>query len=216
MFLGHFGVAMAGKALAPRPSLGTLVLAAQLADGIWPVFVLLGIEKARIVPGITAAMPLDFVWYPYSHSLLFDIGWAVLLGGVYYAIRRDRRGAWWLGALVLSHWVLDVVSHRPDVPLWPGSPLMGLGLWNSLPATIVVEFVLFGAGAWLYGRLTRPRDAVGRWAWWTFVGVLAALFVASAIGSPPPSVTVFAWTGLAGWLFVLWGYWIERHRMPAG
>src|SRR5512143_1969906 len=113
---------MAGKAAAPRPSLGTLVLAAQLADGIWPVLVLLGVEEVRIVPGITAATPLDFVWYPYSHSLGFDLGWAMLLGGAYFLVRRDARGAWLLGALVASHWVLDVISHRPDMPWWPGSP----------------------------------------------------------------------------------------------
>ncbi len=186
MFLGHFGVAMAGKAVAPRPSLGTLVLAAQLADGIWPVLVLLGIEQVRIAPGITAATPLDFVWYPYSHGLLFDGVWAALLGGAYYARRRDGTGACWLGALVLSHWVLDVASHRPDMPLWPGSPRIGLGLWNSLPATMLVEFGLLGAGAWIYGRATRARDAVGRWAWRAFVGVLAALYLASALGPAAP------------------------------
>ena len=206
---------MAGKAAAPRPSLGTLVLAAQLADGIWPVLVLLGVEEVRIVPGITAATPLDFVWYPYSHGLVFDLGWAVLLGGAYFLARRDARGAWLLGALVTSHWVLDVISHRPDMPWWPGSTRIGLGLWNSVPATIVVEFLLFGAGGWLYARRTRARDAVGRWSFIGFMAVLAGLFVASAVGPPPPSVGALAWTGLAGWLFVAWGYWIERHRAPA-
>jgi hypothetical protein len=215
VFLGHFGVAMAGKAAAPRPSLGTLVLAAQFADGIWPAMVLLGFEHVRIAPGITAATPLDFVWYPYSHSLLFDIGWGVLLGGAYFVVRRDVRGALLLGLLVVSHWVLDVISHRPDMPWWPGSGRVGLGLWNSVPATLGVEFLLFGWGAWLYSRRTRARDAVGRWSFIAFVAVLAALYVASAVGPPPPSVEVLVWTGLAGWLFVAWGYWIERHRALA-
>src|SRR3982751_4026777 len=122
MFLGHFGLAMAAKQVAPRPALGTTILAAQWADLIWPPLVLLGVEEVRIAPGITAATPLDFVWYPYSHSLAFVLLWAALVGGCYYGLRRDKRGAWCLAALVVSHWVLDVVSHRPDMPLWPGSP----------------------------------------------------------------------------------------------
>jgi len=203
---------MAAKRVAPRPALGTLVLAAQLADGIWPVLVLLGIEEVRIAPGITAATPLDFVWYPYTHSLLFDGLWAAALAGTYYALRRDGVGALWLGLLVLSHWILDVISHRPDMPLWPGSARLGLGLWNSLPATLAVEAALFALGAWIYARATRARDAVGRWAWRSFVIVLALLYVASVWGPPPPSVRALAWTGLAGWLFIAWGYWIDRHR----
>ncbi len=158
--------------------------------------------------------PLDFTWYPYTHSLVFDALWAALLGGAYYAVRRDGRGAACVAALVLSHWVLDVISHRPDMPLWPGSALLGLGLWDSLPATLLVEGVLFLGGIWLYGRATRARDRTGRWAWWAFVVVLGIIYVASVFGPPPPSVRALAWTGVAGWLFVAWAYWIERHRIP--
>lgn len=215
MFLGHFALAMGTKRVAPKPALGTCVLAAQFADAIWPVFVLLGIEEVRIAPGITAATPLDFVWYPYSHSLLFDAMWAALFAGAYYALRRDRIGALWLAALVLSHWVLDVIAHRPDMPLWPGSARVGLGLWNSVSATIAIELVLFAAGAWIYGRTTTATDAIGRWSWRAFAAVLVILFLVSANGPPPPSVRALAWVGLAGWLFVAWGYWIERHREPA-
>lgn len=215
MFLGHFALAMGTKRVAPKPALGTCVLASQFADAIWPVFVLLGIEEVRIAPGITAATPLDFVWYPYSHGLLFDVLWATLFAGVYYALRRDRLGALWLAALVLSHWVLDVIAHRPDMPLWPGSARLGLGLWNSASATIVVELVLFAAGAWMYGRATIATDAIGRWSWRAFIAVLVILFMASASGPPPPSVRALAWVGIAGWLFVAWGYWIERHRETA-
>ncbi len=212
MFLGHFGVAMAAQRVAPLPSLGTLVLAAQLVDGIWPIMVLMGLEKVHITPGITAASPLDFVWYPYTHSLLFGALWASALAGAYYAMRRDRTGAAWIAALVLSHWVLDVISHRPDMPLWPGSPRLGLGLWNSLPASIAVEFALLGAGAWIYSRATRARDAIGRWGFRAFVLTLAAIYLASVFGPPPPSERALAWSALGGWLFVAWGYWIGRHR----
>ena len=215
MFLGHFGVALATKRVAPRPSLGTTIMAAQWADGIWPVFVLLGLERVRIAPGITAVTPLDFVSYPYSHSLLADLVWAALFAVVYGSLRKDWRGAAWLAALVLSHWVLDVVAHRPDMPTWPGGPKLGLGLWNSLPATLIVEFVLFGAGAWLYARSTPARDRVGGLLVGAFVVVLALIFLGSAFGPPPPSEQALVITALLGWLFVAWGYWIDRHRVPA-
>jgi len=155
MFLGHFGVAMAAKKAAPKASLGTLVLAAQFADLLWPVFLLLGWERVRIAPGITRVTPLDFVSYPWSHSLLMDLAWGTALGAVYFALRRDGRGAWVVGACVPSHWVLDWIAHRPDMPLYPGGPRFGLGLWNSVPATLVVELVLFVAGAAIYLIATR-------------------------------------------------------------
>ncbi len=215
MFLGHFAVAMAAKKVAPRPSLGTLLLAALLVDGIWPVFLLLGWEKVEIVPGITAVTPLLFVSYPYTHSLVAGVLWAAILAGGYYALRRDRPGALWLAALVLSHWVLDFASHRPDLPLWPGGPKVGLGLWYSLPATLAVEFALFAIGAWIYASVTRSRDRIGGYAMWIFVAVLAAIYAASVFGPPPPSVLVLAWSGLLGWLFIVGAYWIDRHREPA-
>ena len=214
MLLGHFGVALAAKKVAPRPSLGTLVLAAQLVDGIWPVFALLGIEQVRIAPGITAVTPLDFVYYPYTHSLLAGIVWAALLAGAYWLARHDNRGSAWIAALVLSHWVLDALSHRPDLPTWPGGPVVGLGLWNSVPATMVVEFALFFAGAGLYATATRPRDRLGSLLLWLFALTLVVLYIASVFGPPPPSPTALAVSGLAGWLFVAWAYWIDRHRVP--
>jgi hypothetical protein len=200
MFLGHFGLAMGAKRVAPGPSLGTAILAAQWADGIWPFFVLLGVERLAVAPGITRVTPLDFVSYPYSHSLVADIGWAIAFALVYGTLRRNWRGAAWLGVLVLSHWVLDVVAHRPDMPTWPGGPKLGFGLWNSLPGTLIVEFVLLAAGTILLAM---------------FVAVLGALFLASTFGPPPPSAQAVAITGVAGWLFVALGYWIDRHRALA-
>ena len=214
MFLGHFGVAFAAKRVAPRPSLGTAVMAAQWADGIWPVLVLLGIERVEIRPGVTVVTPLDFVSYPYSHSLVADLGWAALFGLAYFALRRDWRGAAWLGALVLSHWVLDVASHRADMPTWPGGPKLGAGLWNSLPATLVVEFGMLAAGAWLYLKSTIARDTLGAVLAWVFVVTLAGLYVGAVFGPPPPSVEALAFSGLLGWLFVGWGYSIDAHRAP--
>jgi len=216
LFIGHIGLALAAKKVAPKPSLGTLILAAQLVDGVWPAFLLLGWEQVQIVPGITAVTPLLFASYPYTHSLVAGVFWGALLGGSYYALRRDRNGAWWLFALVLSHWVLDFISHRPDMPLWPGGPRVGLGLWYSVPATLVTEFALFGSGIWLYINVTRPRDALGSILFWLFVGVLAVLYVMTVFGPPPPSVQVLALSGLLGWLFLAWAYWIDRHREMVG
>jgi hypothetical protein len=214
MFIGHFGLALAAKKVAPKPSLGTLVLGAQLADGLWPIFLLLGWETVEIAPGVTAVTPLLFKSYPYTHSLLADCLWGAILGGGYYALRRDKIGALWLTALVISHWVLDFISHAPDMPFWPGSTRVGLGLWYSLPATLAVEFLLFGAGIWLYTLATRARDRWGSWLLWVFAAVLAILYLMSVFGPPPPSVTVLAISGLLGWLFVAWAYWIDRHREP--
>ena len=212
MFLGHFAVAMAAKKAARRPSLGTLVLAAQLADGLWPIFLLLGWERVAIEPGITAVVPLLFISYPYTHSLAALVLWGVLFGAAYYAVRRDARGAAWLCALVVSHWVLDVASHRPDVPLWPGGPKLGLGLWYSLPATLAVELGLYAAGVALFVSVSRARDRTGAALFWAFAVVLPVIYLASVFGPPPPSVQVLAMSGLLGWLFVAWGYWIDRHR----
>jgi hypothetical protein len=212
MFIGHFGVALAAKRVAPGPSLGTLTLAVLLVDGIWPLFLLLGWEQVEIVPGITAVTPLLFVSYPYTHSLLAGVVWGALLGGGYYLLRRDRNGALWLAALVPSHWILDFIAHRPDLPLWPDGPKLGLGLWYSVPATLMVEYALLALGAWMYASVTRPRDRTGTWALWIFLGTLGVIYAASVFGPPPPSVQAIAIAGLLGWLFVAWAYWIERHR----
>jgi hypothetical protein len=155
------------------------------------------------------------VSYPYSHSLTADFGWAALFAIVYGLVRRDWRAAGWMGVLVLSHWVLDLVAHRPDLPLWAGGPKVGLGLWNSLAATLIVEFALFAGGAWLYLRATRARDRVGGVLIGTFIAALAILYLAVVFGPPPDSPRELVVAGLGGWLFVAWGYWIDRHRAPA-
>jgi membrane-bound metal-dependent hydrolase YbcI (DUF457 family) len=138
MFLGHFAVAFAAKREAPETSLGMLFVAAQLPDVLWPMLVLAGVEKVRIDPGNTAVTPLDFVSYPYSHSLLFDLLWAALFALGYLAVARGRRAAVVIALAVISHWVLDAASHRPDVPVLPHGPYVGLGLWNSRPASLFI------------------------------------------------------------------------------
>lgn len=213
MFLGHCGVGFAARRVAPRASLGTLVFAAQFLDELWPILLLAGVEQVRIVPGLLAANPLDFAHYPWSHSLLMALVWSALIGGIYGAVRRYGRGAWVVGLLVVSHWVLDVPMHRPDLPLWPGSRvLVGFGLWRSLPLSIAIELVVFGAGLALYVRGTRARDAVGRWGLWAMVAVLLAIYLSGANGAPPPSARAVAVVTLGLWLFVPWAWWVDRHR----
>jgi membrane-bound metal-dependent hydrolase YbcI (DUF457 family) len=213
MFLGHFGVGFGAKALAPKVSLGSLFLAAQFIDLLWPTLLLLGIERVRIEPGITKVTPLDFVHYPISHSLLAVLCWALLFSVTYLLLRRYPRGALVLGLAVVSHWLLDAIVHRPDLPLYPGgAQLVGLGLWSSLGATLAVEFGILAVGVWLYLRATAATDASGRWGLWGLVAFLLLVYVMNLLGPPPPSVTALAWVGQAQWLLVVWGYWLDRHR----
>jgi hypothetical protein len=212
MFIGHFGVALAAKNVAPRTSLGTLILGAQFLDLLWPIFLLLGIEHVQIVPGITKVSPFDFTDYPISHSLLMALVWSVLVGGTYYALRRYARGAWIVGLCVLSHWVLDFIVHRPDLPLWPGGPRLGLGLWNSWAGSVAAEILIFGAGLWVYVRTTRAKDNVGRYGFWSLIIFLLLGWVGSLFASAPPNVTALAWGGMMMWLTVPWSWWADKHR----
>ena len=211
MFIGHFGVAFAAKRAAPRVSLGALFAAAQFADLLWPTLVLLGIEEVRVQPGVTVVTPLDFVSYPYSHSLVLLVVWGAAFGGAYVALRRARPSAGLaIALLVVSHWFLDVLMHRPDMPLTPlpGSTRVGLGLWNSLPASLAVEFAVFAGGVAVYLGATRARSIAA----WTLVVTLAMIFLASTFGPPPPSAAAVAWSAEAMWLLVAWGWWADRSR----
>jgi hypothetical protein len=214
MFLGHFGAGLAAKRLTPYTSLGTLVFAVQLLDLVWPTLLVLGVERVRIDPGNTPVTPLAFGYYPWTHSLLMSLVWAAGLGGLYAVFRRYPRGAWVLAAGVLSHWVLDFVTHRPDLPLAPGLGLVvGLGLWNSVRLTMIVEAALFFGGLWLYTRHTEPTDPLGTHTLTGFVIVLWILYAVNLFGPPPPSVDAIAIAGHAQWLLVGWAVWIDRHRV---
>ena len=214
MFLGHYGLAFGAKRLAPVTSLGTLILAAQLADEVWPIMLLARVEKVRVVPGLQAASPMDFVSYPITHSLLTGAVAGLIFGVLYFLARRQKRGAWVVGALVPSHWFLDLLMHRPDLPLWPGGSKVGLGAWDSVPLTLLLELVFFGGGLVVYLRSTVAIDRTGTVALWAMVGLLG-LFYSSGFIGPPPSPEAVAWGALLLWLFVPWGYWIDRHRRLA-
>ena len=216
MFIGHFALGYAAKRLAPRASLGTLFTAAQLPDALWPVFLLAGVERATIVPGDTAFTPLRFDSYPVSHSLVSVIAWGALFGALHFWRERRTLDACVLGALVVSHWLLDFASHRPDMPLWPGGPKLGLGLWNHVGATVGVETLMLGVGLWLAREATRPRDRVGRWGFVGLALLLVALYAANVTAPPPPSMAAVAWAGLLLVpLFLGLAAWVDRHREPA-
>ena len=212
MFVGHFGVAFMAKRLAPRASLGALIVGAELVDFVFPLLVLLGAEHVRIAPGVTRVVPLDFYDYPISHSLLGVGAWALLAGLVYFRVTRYARGALVIGGLVMSHWVLDVVSHRPDVPLLPRGPLLGLGLWNNLALSIAVEGGIFAVGLYLYVRDTYAHDGVGRYALFALGALLAVNQGASYLGPPPPSVRAVVVVSLCVALFAPLASWADRHR----
>lgn len=214
MFIGHYAVGLAAKKVVPKVSLGTLFLSVQLADLLWPIFLLLGLERVRIDPGNVAFTPLDFEHYPITHSLLGSLAWSVAFGLAYWVIRRYPKGAWVLGLGVFSHWVLDFIVHRPDLPIVPWSPVrVGLGLWNSVPATLLVEIGIYLLGTAVYLRATRARDSVGTYAFWPLIVVLFLIYVGESLGGPPPSnERALALTALGLWLFIPWAYWVDRHR----
>ena len=217
MFIGHFAVGFAAKRLLPRTSLATLFAAVQLADTLWPIFVAVGIERVRIAPGDTPFTPLEFISYPYSHSLVALAAWGVLFG-VLYAMRMHRglRAVVIITALVLSHWLLDFITHRPDMPIVPGGAKYGLGLWYSIPTTIVVESAMFIVSVWIYTRATRARDAIGRWAFAVLVALLVIFYVGNILGGAPPSVEAIWIAGLAGATLLLGlSGWADSHRESA-
>lgn len=213
MFLGHVALGLAAKHAAPRVSLATWFVAVQLVDLIWPLMLLLGLEHVRITPGITAFTPLDFYDYPITHSLVGGAVWAALFAGVWVVTRRNGRAgagrvAMLLAAAVLSHWVLDALSHRPDVPVLPHGPYVGLGLWNSIPATLAVELAMFATGLWLY--VSGGGKGRHRISFWLLMAFLVIVYFGAAFGPPPPDVRTLALSGLAGWLFVPWLWWADR------
>jgi membrane-bound metal-dependent hydrolase YbcI (DUF457 family) len=212
MFIGHHAAGFVAKRLAPDVSLGTLFAATMWIDLVWPILLLANVEQVRIDPGNTAFTPLDFVHYPITHSLLMVVGWSLAAAILYRLLRGSVRNAIVVGAGVLSHWVLDFVTHRPDLPLWPNGPKVGLGLWESVPATVVVEVALFAIGLALYLRTTRAQDRTGSVALWALVIFTLLIYVANITSPPPPDPTMIGYVGLAAWLFVPWGLWIDRHR----
>lgn len=216
MLVGHFGVSLAAKRVAPKASLGTLMLASLFPDLLaWALF-LAGIEHAHIRPGITRTNPLEMYDIPISHSLAMAALWGALLAAAYFLRRRYSRASWVILGLVLSHWVLDFLSHRPDMPLAPGvHHYFGLGLYNSPLGILLVEGLIWLSGIIVYARSTRARKLAGAWLFWGIVVVLTALWLATLGGSAPPDLRR---AGISGLIFfsivMLWAYLVDFLRLP--
>jgi len=189
MFLAHFAVGLVTSRLAPRLPLGTAFVAAQLPDAIWPYLLLTGIERVTIAPGENPITPLHFDHYPWSHSLLMVVVWGIVFVAGYGLLFRASKAAFLLLPLAVSHWLLDAASHLPDVPVWPGGPLVGLGLWQSRTLTLLVEGGLFAGAVAFYAR--GRRVGIG---FWSLVGFLVVIYATSVFGPPPPSVAAIGWS----------------------
>jgi len=213
VFIGHYALGLAAKRVAPRTGLGTLFIAPTLADLLWPIFLLLGWEHAHVVPGPNPFLTLWLDDYPISHSLLTLIVWGAVFGCLYKWRTGDKRAALVIALLVVSHWVLDFITHRPDEPLYPGGPAVGLGLWSFPNATVIVESVMLIAGLAFYLSATRARDAIGRWGIWALVAVLAGSYYSTLFTPTPTDIHALAIGGIIfGWVFVLLAWWVDRHR----
>lgn len=212
MFAGHLAVAMAAKHVEPRAPLGVLVAASFGLDLVWPLLLLAGLETVSVEVGATAFTPLSFDSYPWSHSLVMVLLWGVIAGLAVWRVGWSGRIAVVTAALVVSHWVLDFVTHRPDLPLWLGGPEVGLMLWSSVPATLVVEGLMLVGGAWLYARAAPARDRLGTVGLIALVLFVGAIWASGPFSPPPPSATAVAYVALALWIFPFWAWRIDVHR----
>jgi hypothetical protein len=215
MFIGHFAAALAAKRIDNKPSLGTMFLAAQWLDLLWPVLLLTGTEKVAIDPGNSATTPLNFIHYPISHSLMFVLLWSLLFTAIHYIIRRDVKSALIIGGLVLSHWVLDFIVHIPDLPITPFTGVkVGLGLWNYKYLSLAIEMLFFSWAVYIYSKTTTAINKTGKIAFWSLIIFLFVIHIMNVFGPPPPDVKPVAVLGLAQWLLVAWAYWADRNRKP--
>ncbi len=214
MFIGHYAVGFAARPLTKKLSLGWLFFAVQWADLLWPFLVFFGIERFVIDPGNTAVTPLNFEHYPWSHSLLMSLIWALVFAGIVYLVTKQKRDTLIGGIAVFSHWFLDWLTHRPDLPIAPGvESFMGLGLWNIFAAAVILEIFLYGGAIYYYLKHTQARNKTGTWAFWGLALVLFFIYIANIFGPPPPSVEMVNISTFGLWLFVAWAFWVDRNRV---
>lgn len=213
MFIGHFGAGLAAKKIDKKPSLGTLFIASQFIDLLWPILILFNLENVAIDPGNTAFTPLNFISYPISHSFFGVLIWSLLFGLVYYLVKKNLKNSVLLGCLVMSHWILDLITHRPDLQLVPWSELrVGLGLWNSVLFTMIVEGLIFVAGCYFYLTSTKAKNKKGSIGIWSLLVFLVLVYFMNIFSSPPPSAVAIGIAGMFQWLFVIWAYWADKNR----
>lgn len=212
MFIGHFGIGMAAKKYAPEVSLGTLFIAAQFLDLLWPWLLIFNVEHVALRPGTNM---LDFTYFPVTHSLVMVILWSILFGSIYWLFKRNTKVAIILALCVLSHWILDLIVHFPDLPLYPGnSPLLGMGLWNSRVGTLIVEGAIFIAGIIIYMNTTKAKNKTGKFSFWGLIFLLVILHLSSVFGPPPSNIASIGWLAQLQWIFIFVAYWTDKNRSP--
>ncbi len=217
LFVGHYGVSFIAKTSRQEIPLWLLFIAVQLIDVFWAIFILLGIEKVRIVPGYTASSPLDLYYMPYTHSLLGAALWSVAFGALCVMIYKWNRAAGVIAGLaVFSHWVLDLVVHRPDLALCDSHMKMGFGLWNYKWPEFASEVLLLFIGIYMYMRATRATSGIGKYGFVVFGIAMLAMQASQFYTPPPPSGKVVAISALVAYgMFAMITAWMERQRVPA-
>lgn len=199
MFVGHYGVGFAARRLYPSVPLWVFFVAVQLLDVIWAPLIMLGIERVRIVPGITASNPLDLYYMPYTHSLVAAASWSVAVWLGWRVARRDGAAtgaAIAVGLAVFSHWILDAVVHRPDLPLYDNTAKVGLGLWNLPGPAFALESLLLIGGVAVYLRAGAAR----RGATWALAAIMLLVHAIAFFGAPPATPLMAALMALGSYI----------------
>jgi hypothetical protein len=213
MFIGHYGVSLAARPLGRGIPLWVWFVGVQWMDIVWSVLVFFRIEKLRIVPDFTQANAYDLYYMPYTHGLPGSIVLSVVFGAVVALFFPGHRAKnmLLLAAASFSHWILDLIVHVPDLPLYANSDKVGFGLWRHVMLSFPLELIFLGLGAWLYARRTAFAGARGRYAFGGFVIFLAVIQAFANFGPPPPSTDVMAATALASYIgLALLAAWVER------
>lgn len=214
MFIGHFGLSLGAKKIAPQVSLGTMFIATQFVDILWPFFLITDVEQVAITPGYTRMNSFEFTHYPYTHSLLMGLVWGLVAGSIYFLIKKDVRGTIVIALGVASHWLLDLVVHVSDLPLTPfGETKVGFGLWNHVAITLIIEGALFFTGLYLYLSVTKPKNKIGSRGLWSLV-ILLVLFTISGLFSPPPESLMAMFVSFNVLMMIIIGlaYWVDANR----
>ena len=215
MFIGHYGLALATKKIAPKVSLVMLFIAVEFVDILWPLLLLLNVEQVKIQPGFTEVTPFEFVHYPYTHSLLMGLVWGLIVGGAFWLLKKDLRSAVIVGLAVLSHWFLDFVVHMPDLPLTPfGDQKFGMGLWNYKMATVAIESLIFFGGVYIYANATKAISKAGNWGLWIMTGFFVLANAYNMFGPPPENsiIMLFVSFVVLQAIVLSLAYWVDRNR----
>jgi hypothetical protein len=211
MFVGHYSAGFALKAIEPKVPLWVLLLAVQVVDVGWGLLVLAGIEKLRIVPGFLGGSPLDLYYMPYTHSLVAALIWAAAGALLYFSWRREqgRAAALAVAAAIGSHWLLDLLVHAPDLPLYGDQMKLGFGLWAYRGPELLLELVLIWLAALWYGRICPAFAKRG----FLLVAMLTVAQIYNTFAPPPPTPAMMAIAALAAYVAFTWGgAWVERRR----